>query len=397
MRIAQINATCGSGSTGKICVAVSKLLNEKGIENVIMYSQGYSDYSNGIKYSNEAYKKLQALKSRVFGNWGFNSHIATVNLINELEKFRPDVIHLHNIHAHDCDLNMLFMYIKKKNIKVFWTFHDCWAFTGYCTHFMLSNCNKWENTCRSCPKRKEFSWLLDRSTILHNKKRALYQDINLTIITPSQWLADVVKKSFLKNKECRVINNGINLDVFRPVDSQKSSYYADKFVILGVSSVWNYSKGLDIFCELANILDEKKFTIILVGTDDSVDKNLPHNIISIHRTQNQDELARLYSSADLFLNPTREDTYPTVNLESIACGTPVLSFNTGGSTESIISPSEMTIQSNTINETVKKIMWFYNRKINLFQQCVNKSKEFDENMCFKKYLDLYDAGSDGER
>ena len=195
MKVVQINATCGSGSTGKICLSVSKLLDERGIENRIFYSQGLSDYSLGVKYSTEGYKKIQAVKSRIFGNWGFNSRMATRRLITALEDFEPDVVHIHNIHSHDCDIEMLISYLKKKKLRVFWTFHDCWAFTGYCTHFLLANCDKWKRECCNCAKWKEYSWVFDRSNTLFRRKKALYADLNLTIITPSTWLANVVKQS----------------------------------------------------------------------------------------------------------------------------------------------------------------------------------------------------------
>ena len=152
MKVVQINATCGVGSTGAICVAVSRLLTEQGIENYILYSSGKSEYPLGIKYMDDADAKVQALRARIFGNYGFNSQKATKRLIAELERIEPDVVHLHNLHGHNCDLTMLFSYFKKKQTKLFWTFHDCWSFTAYCPHFSMIACDRWETGCRDCPE-----------------------------------------------------------------------------------------------------------------------------------------------------------------------------------------------------------------------------------------------------
>ena len=166
MKIVQINSVCGMGSTGKICIAISELLNQKNVENYIFYAMGDSDYKQGVKFSDDNYIKVQALFSRVFGNYGFNSFFATKRLISKLKSIKPDIIHLHNIHSHDCNLTILFKYIKKANIKVFWTFHDCWAITGYCTHFDMIGCDKRKTGCKKCPQVKEYSWFFDRSAYL---------------------------------------------------------------------------------------------------------------------------------------------------------------------------------------------------------------------------------------
>ena len=198
MKIVQINTVCGKGSTGKICVAVSELLCDKGIENYILYASGNSSYHGGKKHASDMNIKVQALKSRVFGNYGFNSQLITKKLISELESISPDIVHLHNLHGHNVHLGMPFSYFRKKQIKLFWTFHDCWAFTGYCPHYDMIGCDRWKNGgCRSCPQRKHYSWFFDRSQEMFNRKKALFTGLDLTIITPSQWLADQVKQSFL--------------------------------------------------------------------------------------------------------------------------------------------------------------------------------------------------------
>ena len=312
MKVVQINATCGSSSTGNVCVAISKMLVSNGVENYVFYSQGDDSYPLGKRFASRKYIKMQALKSRVFGNYGFNSKSLTQKIIDNIEKIKPDLIHLHNLHSHNCNLEMLFKYFKRAKIKLFWTFHDCWAFTGYCPHFDMIGCDKWRTGCYDCIQRKEYSWFFDKSKKLYEKKRELFSGLDLTIITPSKWLAGLVKESFLKDYEVKVINNGIDLDVFKPTESDFREKYnlQDKKIVLGVAFGWGPKKGLDCFVELSKSLPEN-YQIVLVGTDKKVDKHLPKNIISIHRTKNQRELAKIYTAADVFVNPTREDTYPT--------------------------------------------------------------------------------------
>ena len=205
MKLVQINTTCGAGSTGKICVAISEQLTAAGVENYILYTSGYSDYPRGKKYMTAPEVKIQALKSRIFGNYGFQSKAATKRLITELDIIAPDIVHLHNLHSHNVHLGNLFSYLKAKEIKIFWTFHDCWAFTGYCPHFDMIGCDMWKNTgCGMCPQKIHYSWFFDRSKWLFEKKKELFSDLDLTIITPSQWLADQVKQSFLKDKVVKV-------------------------------------------------------------------------------------------------------------------------------------------------------------------------------------------------
>ena len=391
MKIVQINVTCGSGSTGNICLNVSKLLTEKGIENYILYSSGNSDYPLGIKYMGKYDTKFQALKSRVLGNYGFNSKNATKRLLDKLRDINPDVIHLHNIHGHNCDLNLLFNYIKSNKIKLYWTFHDCWAFTGYCPYYDIVGCDKWKFECEKCPQRKTYSWFFDKSSILYRKKKELYEGLDLTIITPSKWLADQVKQSFLNKYDTVVINNGIDLDVFKPTKSDFRKKYdlKDKFIVLGVAFGWGVRKGLDVFIELSRRLDER-FQIVLVGTNDAVDKLLPDNIISIHRTGNQNELAQIYSAADVFVNTTREENYPTVNMEALACGTPVVTFDTGGSGEMIDSTCGIVVPKNDVDELEKSIVEIMESVPFDSTLIAEHSKKFNKNIAFERYVELYE-------
>ena len=389
MKVVQINATCGIGSTGKICVGISELLTSNGIENYILCSKS-NGYPLGISCANNKYTKFQALKSKILGNYGFNSKWETKKIISELERIQPDIVHLHNIHGHDCNLDMLFGYFKKKNTKLIWTFHDCWAFTGYCTYFDIVHCNKWQMECKKCPQKSEYSFFFDRSKSLFKKKRKLFEGLDLEIITPSQWLANLVKQSFLKDYPVKVINNGIDISIFKPTESNFKERYKieNKKLILGVAFDWGRRKGLDVFIELANRLP-KDYQIILVGTDDEVDKLLPDNVISINRTQNQKELAAIYTASDVFVIPTREDNYPTVNMEAISCGTPVVTFNTGGSPEMVDESCGSVVDCDDIDALEREIVHICTDAYHFKDACIMMAKKFDQKQRFCEYLNLY--------
>ena len=391
MKIVQINATCGVGSTGKICFEISQVLNANNVENYILYSSRSNGYKLGIKCSDDKYIKLQALKAKVLGNYGFNSDKSTRKIIKELERISPDVVHLHNIHGHDCNLEMLLTYLKKNKIKLMWTFHDCWTFTGYCTYFDMVKCNKWQSQCSECIQSHEYSYFCDKSSELFRKKKQLFDGLDLTIVTPSRWLADMVKQSFLKDYPIQVIYNAIDLETFKPVSSEFRQKYGleNKKIVLGVSTEWGDRKGLDVFVDLSKKLSET-YQIVLVGTNPDIDNRLPKNIISIHRTQNQQELAEIYSAADVFVNPTRDEVLGLVNIESLACGTPGITFNSGGSPECYDESCGVVVDCDDVCSLEKEIIRVCTEKPYTKEACINKAKEFEKKQRYKEYLDLYE-------
>ena len=391
MKVVQINATCGVGSTGKICVGISGLMTDAGVENHILYSSRTSGDPCGIACSDDRAIRLQALKARVLGNYGFNSRKATRSMIAQLERLRPDLVHLHNIHGHDCDLEMLFSYFQERKTRLIWTFHDCWAFTAYCPHFTMAKCGKWKTRCGNCSQRREFSWFFDRSGELFDRKKELFAGLDLTIVTPSKWLAGLVRESFLKAYPVQVIHNGIDLSVFKPTESDFRQRHGleGKKLLLGVSFDWSERKGLDVLVELARRLPEE-YRIVLVGTNEKLDRQLPEGILSIHRTQNQQELAQIYTAADLFVNPTREENYPTVNMESLACGTPVLTFRTGGSPEILDETCGAVVECDDVDAMEHQIRRICTDRPYPEAACLKKAREFDRNERFKEYLKLYE-------
>ena len=255
----------------------------------------------------------------------------------------------------------------------------------------MGKCEKWQIQCSQCVQRRQYSWIFDKSRQLFEQKKKLFEGLDLMIITPSQWLADIVRHSFMKRYPVKVINNGIDLEVFKPVQSDFRQQYGigNKKIVLGVSFGWDERKGLDVFINLAQRLS-KDYKIVLVGTDGKVDKQLPKDILSIHRTHNQQELAEIYATANVFVNPTREENYPTVNMESLACGTPVLTFKTGGSPEIVDETCGSFVECDDIDDLEKKIIYICEDMPYSKEQCIKKANEFDKSERFKEYLELYE-------
>ncbi len=396
MKVVQINGGV-FGSTGKIMFGISDLAKEHGIE-VKCYSPITSTNKNREpdreyeKIGSYNRRRLHVMSSRITGYNGCFAGRETAKLLKSISKFSPDVIHLHNLHDSYINLPMLFKYIKKHNIPVVWTLHDCWSFTGHCTHFTIAKCDKWKTGCKRCPQFREYPVsLFDNSKKMYKLKMSWFTGIkNMTIVTPSMWLADLVKLSYLSEYDVKVINNGLDLSLFKPCESDFRERYGlrDKKVLLGVSFGWGNKKGLDVFIELARRLDDS-YKIVLVGTDDNTDAKLPENIISIHRTQDQRELAEIYTAADLFVNPTREEVLGMVNIEALACGTPVLTFRTGGSPETVDDSCGRVVDSDDIDSMESAV-----REIcldNPFDRdaCIRKAEQFAAEKCFLNYINVY--------
>ena len=392
MKAVQINSVCEKGSTGRICASLSRYLTEKGVENHILYSLGNSRLPNAKKISPDKYIKSQALRSRILGNYGFNSASATKKIVDFLESVKPDIVHLHNIHGHDCDLGGLFDYLTANDMRVVWTFHDCWAFTGYCTHFLLSGCDKWKTRCENCVQYKKYSLFFDRSKTLFDRKKELLKKADLTIVTPSRWLKGRVGLSFLKDRRVEVIPNGIDRSVFRPVVSDFREKYGiapGKKIVLGVSFNWGNAKGLDIFTGLSKILDPDIYRIVLAGVSDQVKKDIPESIITLPRVDDVSELVGIYSAADVFVNPSRADTFPTVNMEALACGLPVIALERGGNTEVITEKTGISVQSDDVNEFKTAVEDICEKGIIDREACLESASAFDTANQLDSYYSLY--------
>ena len=409
MKIVQIN-TFNYKSTGHIMMNIHKILTEQGYDSYVCWGRGRPANNNHeIVISDNIGVKFYGMYTRLLDKTGFASRRATKKLLRRLDEIKPDIIHLHNIHGYYLNIELLFNYIREHNISVVWTLHDCWPLTGHCAGFDMCGCKKWKTGCFNCEQLGTYpaSKGLDNSKWNWNKKKDLFTNLNLIIVTPSQWLRDNVMKSYLRDYRCEVINNGIDLNIFKSADkceikkAQKEYNLDARKIVLGVASEWTPKKGLFDFIKLSEMMQDIQF--VVVGLTERQIKEMPQNIKGIKRTENQRELAALYTIADVFFNPTYEDNFPTTNLEALACGTPVITYDTGGSPESLdvkeknlsISIGEViekTSPASVSYETVKaRIYSFLKKNKNDIQSqvCRNAAMEYSAKKQFEKYTELY--------
>lgn len=394
MKVLQINTVCGTGSTGRIATDIHKILIDEGHESYIAYGRGLpKNCNNAIRIGSKVDNYSHALKTRIFDKHGFGSVQATHRFIEKVREIDPDIIHLHNIHGYYINIEVLFNYLKEASKPVVWTLHDCWSFTGHCAYFDYVGCDKWKTGCFKCPEKKSYpsSLILDNSYENYKKKRELFNGVNnLTIITPSKWLAEMVDESFLNEYPVKIINNGIDLDIFKSSNSKFRDNYNlnDKFIILGVASIWERRKGLQYFKELSNTISDDE-VIVLVGVSKKQIRDLPQNIIAMERTNNTSELAEIYSTADVFVNPTLEEVMGLTNIEALACGTPVITFNSGGSPECITNQTGIIVEKGNMKELVMAIESIKSNKNIMSDNCVQRARLFNKNDKFEEYVELY--------
>lgn len=393
----QINSVVNSGSTGRIAEEIGRTAIANGWQSYIAYGRNERpSKSKLIKIGNKWDVRMHGLQTRIFDNHGLASKNATKKFISTIERINPDIIHLHNLHGYYINYEILFSFLKSSNIPVIWTLHDCWPFTGHCAYFDFVGCNKWKSICYQCPLKKSYptSYIFDRSKKNFSLKKELFISVKkITLVPVSNWLAILLKQSFLKDISIQVINNGINTSIFKPdlVPSIKKKFnLEDKFIIIGVASVWGQRKGFQDFIKLAQELDSS-YQIILVGVDSPQLKLLPKNIIGIRKTESVTELAEVYSAGDVFVNPTYEDNFPTTNLESLACGTPVITYKTGGSPEAIDSTTGIVVEKGDFNGLVSAIREIKkNGKDYYYSACVKRAKElYNKEDRYQEYIDLY--------
>lgn len=402
MRIVQINAVYKIGSTGKIMSDLNDVIVASGHEGYMVCAYAPVKDIPNLYVTEHVNHELAVRKnifiSRVTGTMGYRQKTATKKMIEWIKKKEPDVVHLHNIHGDWLNIHVLFEYLKASNVKVVWTLHDCWSFTGRCSYFEQINCSKWVNGCYQCINNKVYpiTYFFDWTKQMWKDKKELFTGLkNLIIVTPSQWLADYVKKSYLSDYEIKVIHNGIDMNVFYPQKAQ--SVYLNncvgKKIILGCASSWTERKGLLDFYKLNEMIDHKEYQIILVGLNGRQLSEVPSDIVAIGRTNNVKELAELYSCADVFVNPTYQDNFPTTNLEALACGTPVITYRTGGSVESVDDTVGAVVEQGDVKALFDAIRCIEkNDKMsvccaNMAQNCFNKMDRF------RDYVNVYESTS----
>ena len=389
-------------STGRIMQEIGELAMEHGWECHIAYSFGRDGIkpckSKLLPVGNKVSVAYHGLMTRLFDRHGLASERATKDFIKEIERIKPDIIHIHNIHGYFLNYPLLFDFLSKSGIPVVWTVHDCWLYTGHCYYYSYIGCNKWQTGCGHCPQKKEFptSWFVDRSHQNFLDKKKAFTSLapgQLTIVPVSDWICGEMKRSFLKDANFQVIHNGINTDVFQPYDSAgvRDKYHlGNKHILLGVASIWSVEKGLHDFIKLAEQINEDE-RIVLVGIKPEERKLLPENITPISRTENIQQLAELYSAADVFINPTWQDNYPTVNLEAIACGTPVVTYRTGGSIEAVTEQTGMIVEQGDVRGLLEAARCIEKRGKDFYRlPCREYAlKNFKKEDRYSDYLKLY--------
>lgn len=405
LKLLQINPVMRiNTSTGRIMQEIGEIAMQNGWESYIAYSKGrdgveLSCRSHKIPVGNKIDTALHGLATRLLDCHGLASAKATKDLIEQIEAIKPDIIHIHNIHGYFLNYRVLFEYLAKSDIIVVWTVHDCWLYTGHCYHYSFAKCDKWMTGCGKCPQKHLFptSWLADRSARNFRDKKMAFTSIpreRMVIVPVSEWIRGEMSRSFLKDCEYRVIHNGIDLNVFtiRETQAVKDKYgLNDKRVYLGLASIWSTEKGWDDFMEMSKHLNEDE-VIVLVGVDKAQIDNLPKNVIGITRTENIAQLAELYSAADVFVNPTWQDNYPTVNLEAISCGTPVVTYRTGGSVEAITDQTGVVVEQGDVKGLLNTAREVASRGKEYYQEPCRKYalQNFKKENRYVDYLKLYD-------
>lgn len=402
-KLLQINPVLRTNtSTGRIVQEIGELAIKEGWDSYVAYSGGRDGLkpckSKLIPIGGKVDVAFHGLWTRLTDRHGLASWSTTRRFIDEIKALKPDIIHIHNIHGYFLNYKILFDFLARNDIPVVWTVHDCWLYTGHCYHYAAAGCYKWQSLCEDCPQKFEFpaSYLVDRSRQnFLDKKEAFTSVPNMTIVTVSEWMKNEMSNSFLKDCQFQVIHNGIDLNVFSVQDNEQGVRQryglGDKRIILGLASIWSKEKGWDDFIEMSKMLNDNEL-IVLVGVSEKQQEQLPSNIVGIRRTENVQQLAELYSAADVFVNPTWQDNYPTVNLEAIACGTPVVTYRTGGSVEAITDSTGMIVEQGDVAGLLSAAREIMQRGTQFFKDSCRKFalENFDKEERYNDYLKLYD-------
>ena len=391
MKVLMINAVCGTGSTGRICTDLAHILEEQGHTVKIAYGRQAAPKQfdrYGVRIGSDLGVRVNGVLTRLLDNEGFNAYFATKKFLRWVEEFDPDIVHLHNLHGYYLHIGLLFDYLKRANKKVIWTLHDCWAFTGHCAYFSAAGCDKWQSQCYGCPQKRAYprSILLSRAKRNFQKKQKLFTGIkDLTLVTPSQWLADRVKESFLKEYAVYPIPNGINLELFCPTENNLREEYGlkNKKILLGVASVWDERKGLNVFVRLSQLLPES-YKIVLIGLAEAQQQAMPKEILCFSRTNSIRQLAQWYTTADVFINPSVEETMGMTTAEALACGTPVITYNKTAVPEVADDTCGISVEC-----TPEAIVSALSQLSFTKEACLKRAEAYEQNQQYAQYLKLY--------
>ena len=381
-KVLYINSVCGFGSTGRI---VADLTKTNDYESLVCFGRK-KDFANvnSFQFANFFDNAFGAIRTILFDN---NLNIctnATRRLIKKIKEYNPDIIHLHNIHGYYVNVEMLINFLKEYGKPVVWTMHDCWAFTGYCSDAYYVNCEKYQKECKNCDHWFAYPFSIFKQNVTKDfyKKKKLLEDFdNLTIVTPSRWLGGICNLSFLRNKQTVTVNNGIDLNDFKPSKEKNK-----KFTVLAVASFWTKDKGSEDLNKLVKLLDRDIEVVVVGNGSDKIE-----GVKSISHTNNKAELVDLYSSAHVLINPTLDDNFPSVNIESIACGTPVITYRTGGSPEIIDGKTGVVVDKGNYRAMAEVVNSLYKNYYFRSEDCVERSKRYSKEVMKKEYQKLYES------
>lgn len=394
----QISIEVNSGSVGRIAEQIGYSVISCGWKSYITYSRTCNpSKSEVIKIGNNLDLYWHVLMTRLFDDHCLWSTKATYDLIKQIEIIQPDIIQIHHIHGYYIDMVVLFDYLSSISTPVVWTFHDCWSFTGHCAYFDSVNCEKWKTICYDCVQKNAYprTLIFDQSKRNYNLKKKLFNTVsNMTIVSVSKWLKELVDQSFFNKYPVRIIQNGVDTTIFCP--KKEKSYFRNEYninkknVLIGVASTWDYRKGLNDFIKLSSFLDES-YVIVLVGLSNKQIQGLPANIIGLKRTENVEELAELYSLADIHISFSVEETFGLTIVESMACGTPVIVYNATACPELVTPETGVVVDKGDINDALRAVREIVkNGKMYYSQNCRNRALDFfDKKDRFNDYVILY--------
>ncbi len=394
LKVLQISTVCQRGSVGRIVTDIYHTLEKNGHEGLIAYGrQSAPEGVQAFRFGSGADMGLHVLATFFRGEHGFASGRQTRRLIQKIRQWDPDVIHLHNIHGFVLQVELLFEYLKASNKPAVWTLHDCWPYTGHCAFYDFTGCKGWESGCQNCREYKNtypYALFKNRTKRNYIRKREAFTGVpNLTLAVPSVWLQKELERSFLRNYPVRVIPNGIDRKQFCPTDRglRERLGYSGKFVLLGVANVWERRKGLSYLLQLAEKLP-KDCRMVLVGLSKKQQKKLPGNVLGLGRTSSAEELAEYYTMADVFVNATLEDNFPTTNLEALACGTPVITFDTGGSPESLDESCARVVKKGDLEALLQAVLQ-EQKEPKTREACLKRAEQYEKEDRFQEYVELY--------
>lgn len=397
-KLLQINSVVNRGSTGRIVEQIGTYAIQKGWESYIAYGRSSgTSRSKLIRVGSKCDKIIHGIHTRLFDRHGLASTESTKLLIKEVQIINPDVIHLHNIHGYYLNFRVLFNFLSSWGTPLVWTLHDCWAFTGHCTHFSDIKCMKWQDYCHECPKIRNYpsSLLIDNSSNNFKLKKRLFNSIpKINIVAVSDWLASNVKNSFLNEKDVRVIHNGIDLDEFFPIKDTTAIDHnyclKDRRVLLALATSWTENKGLSDYLKLSAILPPE-FVIVLVGISKPLSQSFSSNVIGIERIESVNELAALYSRADILLNLSYQESFGMTTIEGLACGTPAIVYNNTASPELLTKDTGLVVETGDILGVYSAVKEITNHRkesfsINCRQLAIDR---YNKNDRCQDYLNLY--------